>query len=69
MATKQLSDNNTDGTVMGQSATDKISFYGVTTLAQQTITGTLTSSATATTIGNSVTELQAALKAIGLITY
>lgn len=31
MTVKQLSDGNSDGTVMGQSSTDKIGFYGVAT--------------------------------------
>lgn len=32
---KQLSDNNSDGTGLGQSATDKVSLYGVTPVAQR----------------------------------
>lgn len=32
---RQLSDGNDDGTVMGQSATDKVSFYGVTPVTQR----------------------------------
>ena len=32
---KQLGDANPDGTAMGQSATDKISFYGVTPVVQR----------------------------------
>jgi hypothetical protein len=32
---KQISDNNSDGTSVGQSATDKISFYGATPIAQK----------------------------------
>lgn len=34
MATDQLSKNNPDGTVVGQSASDLISFYGAATVAQ-----------------------------------
>ena len=33
---KQISDLNTDGTSLGQSATDKISFYGATPVTQPT---------------------------------
>lgn len=33
---KQLSDANADGTAMGQSATDKVSFYGSTPVTQRT---------------------------------
>lgn len=32
---KQLSDANGDGTSLGQSATDKISFYGATPIVQR----------------------------------
>ena len=35
---KQLSDANPDGTALGQSATDKISFYGATPVVQRTNT-------------------------------
>ncbi|MBO6755471.1 MAG: hypothetical protein JJ902_04040 [Roseibium sp.] len=53
MAVKQLSDGNPAGTSLGQSATDKISFYNATPVAQQsamtaqetTITHTTPSSA------------------------
>ena len=33
-AVRQLSDGNSQGTVLGQSATDKISFYGTTPQAR-----------------------------------
>ena len=33
-AVKQLSDGNSQGTVLGQSATDRISFYGATPVAR-----------------------------------
>lgn len=35
MTIKQLSDGGTDGTVLGQSATDKIALYGKTPAAQR----------------------------------
>lgn len=35
---KQLSDLNPDGTVLGQSAADLISFYGTTPVSQRTAT-------------------------------
>jgi hypothetical protein len=34
---KQVSDLNPDGTAVGQSATDKISFYGVTPVVQRAL--------------------------------
>lgn len=35
MATKQLSDGNPDGTVLGQDTSDLIAFYGKTPVAQR----------------------------------
>jgi hypothetical protein len=43
MAVKQLSDGGTDGTKLGQSATDKVGLYGVTPVAQRTSTVLATS--------------------------
>lgn len=57
---KQLSDGGTDGTVMGQNATDLIGFYGVTAVAQATVTAI----ATAGTLGNVISTLQALQQAI-----
>jgi len=34
---KQLSDANADGTALGQSATDKVSFYGATPVVQRAL--------------------------------
>lgn len=50
MAVKQLSDNDGAGTVLGQSTTDKVGFYGVTPIVQPTVTaiGTTTISQVAT---------------------
>jgi hypothetical protein len=36
MATRNLSDLNPDGTAFGQSAADKVSFYGSTPVSQRT---------------------------------
>lgn len=36
MAVKQLTDQNVDGSSMGQTTTEKISFYGVTPVVQRT---------------------------------
>lgn len=81
MATKQLSDGNPDGTVLGQGASDKIAFYGGTAQVQGTIdaaaaattvsisTGTqwaYASSTQANAIVTLVNELRAELVAIGL---
>lgn len=41
MATRQLSDANGDGTVLGQSATDLISFHGATPSDQRAFTASI----------------------------
>jgi hypothetical protein len=38
MAVRQLSNGNSDGTVLGQSATDLIGFHGVAPVAQAALT-------------------------------
>lgn len=43
MAADQLSKNSPDGTLLGQSATDKIALYGGTPVAQRTSTVLATS--------------------------
>ena len=60
---QQLSDMNSQGTSLGQSATDLISFYGATPLAQQTLAPNGTDAATTLTLAN---DLKAKLKALGL---
>ena len=70
MTTKQLSDGGTDGTVLGQSASDKVGFYGASPVAKQTATLAAALTAGTTTPANiaaAVDELHAALSAYGLI--
>ena len=63
-AGKQLSDYNTSGTCLGQSATDTIGFYGLgTPIAQQTLTANGTDAATTQALAN---DLKAKLKALNL---
>ena len=63
-AGKQLSDYNSSGTNMGQSATDLIGFYGLATpIAQQTFAANGTDAATTQALAN---DLKAKLKALGL---
>jgi hypothetical protein len=62
-AVKQLSDNNSVGTVMGQSATDKIGFFGIGTPVVQPVGDGGTAGAYTYTLG----AITAALKALGLI--
>ena len=60
---KQLSDGNSSGTAHGQSATDLISFYGATPIAQQTFAANGTDAATTQALAN---DLKAKLKLLGL---
>lgn len=61
----QLSDGNTDGTVVGQSATDKVSFFGATPVVQQTAVSSAT--ATATSAMTAVNAVITRLRNLGLI--
>jgi hypothetical protein len=63
MAARQLSDGNDDGTVIGQSATDKVGFHGVTPVVQQT---TIADATDATTAISQLNEVIAVLEAYGL---
>lgn len=64
MATvKQLSDKGPDGTSLGQSASDKVGFYGVTPVVQPSTIADATDAATAITQLNAVI---AALESLGL---
>lgn len=60
-AARQLSDQNSQGTILGASTTDKIGFYGVATpVSQQAVGGSLSSGTFLSTVAN-------ALVALGLI--
>lgn len=71
MAVKQLSDGNSDGTVMGQSASDKVGFHGVTpvdqaaAIADISVTGTYGTDDDA--IELAVNSILAALREKGII--
>ena len=68
MAVKQLSDGGPDGTRLGQSSTDKIGFYGLSTpIARPSVTWPNTGTATTTLNETKVNRLMAALVALGLI--
>ena len=71
--TKQLSDGNPGGSGLGQSATDTISFYGATPVAQRTATiqaASVVSVSSNITIAASLTawivEVTATLTGLGL---
>lgn len=69
MPVRQLSDARTDGQLLGQSTTDKLSFYGVTTVVQPSSTtqAAVTTGATTTQVGALANELRSALVSLGLI--
>lgn len=70
---QQLHDGNPDGAQIGQSATDKLAFYGTTPVAQQTFAiatsdiGTASSADVTTALKAAVIDIQNKLEAIGLI--
>lgn len=64
MAAVQLSNGNDDGTTLGQSTSDKISFYGVTPVDQPATVADATDAATAITSLNAVIDR---LQELGLI--
>lgn len=82
MAVKYLTDLNPDGSVVGQTTSEKIGFYGVTPVAQPTVTaiGTTTisqvgtsgkwafaSSTAALAFVSRVQSIQTKLDALGLV--
>jgi hypothetical protein len=69
MAVREITDARTDGTTFGQSTSDKISFYGVTTVVQPATTtqAAVTTGATTTQVGALANELRSALVSLGLI--
>jgi hypothetical protein len=68
MGIKQLSDGGPDGTKLGQSSTDKLGFYALTTpIARPSVTWPNTTTGTTTTNKNKVNRLKTALVNLGLI--
>jgi hypothetical protein len=68
MAARQLSDKNPDGTLLGQSSTDKLGFFGLATpIVRATVTNTTTTTATTTALQTDLDALRAALRNLGLI--
>jgi hypothetical protein len=69
MAVEQLSKGNDDGTNFGQSATDKIGFYGLTTpIVKPTVTFVGSSGGTvAASVSLDLSVLRTALSNLGLI--
>lgn len=67
MAAYEVGDGRPDGVNMGQSTTEKISFHGVTPIAQATVAATTTTTATTTALQTDVDAIRTALQNLGLI--
>ena len=68
MAVEHLTKANDDGTLFGQSATDKIGFYGLTTpIVRPAITAVATATATTALNETKIDRLYTALRNLGLI--
>jgi hypothetical protein len=68
MAVRQLADGNDLGTCLGQSKTDKVGFYGLTTpIVQPSITAIGTTTATTTLLETRISRLEAALVSLNLV--
>ena len=66
MAVNQLTTGNDDGTNFGQSTSDKIGFYGLTTpIVQPTLT--LTAGSTTANCATDLAAIKAALVALNLV--
>jgi hypothetical protein len=70
---KELSDKGPDGTRLGQSATDKIGFYGVTPIVQRSggaqatsLVGTASSTAVDSNLKAAVIEIMNTLAALSI---
>lgn len=66
MASRQLSDGRSDGQVLGQSSTDKISFWAGTPIVRPTLTPVSSSAATTTLNETRITRIQTLLVNLGL---
>jgi hypothetical protein len=68
MATyEQVTYNSPDGALIGNSATEKIGFYGETPVVQGSAVTTLATTPTATDIATAVNAIISRLQTVGLI--
>ena len=68
MAVHYLDDGNDDGTVLGQSASAKVGFYGATAIVQPSLTPTTTATATTAVNERRIDSIQTLLVNLGLCT-
>lgn len=69
MAVNQLSDGNDQGVSLGQSSTDKISFYNATPIVKASVSASMTATSTTTQLETTIDAIGTALHNLGLITY
>lgn len=67
MAIKQLSDGGAEGVRLGQSATDKVAFYGATPVVQGSAVTTLATTPTATDVATAVNAIISRLRTVGIL--
>lgn len=67
MAVEYLGTSLPDGTVLGQSSTEKVGFYGATPITRPSVTWPNTGTATTTLNETKVNRIMAALVNLGLI--
>lgn len=68
MAIKELSDSNPDGTRLGQTSSDKVGFFGLSTpIARPSVTAVTTTTATTALNETRISRLESALVNLGLI--
>lgn len=65
---KHLSDARSDGLLIGQSSTDTVGFFGTDPVAQQSMTVTVTTTATTGELKADRASIRAALVNLGLLT-
>lgn len=64
--TKQLSDGNPDGTILGQGSTDKIGFYNKTAITLRSLPASIGTTATTATLKTAINQIRNLMKLLGL---
>lgn len=68
MGVRQKSDARSDGQQFGQSASDTLGFFGATPVAQQSMTVSVTTTATTGELKSDLADVRGALVNLGLLT-
>lgn len=68
MAVEYIGDGGSDGTCVGQSATEKVGFFGATPVVQVAMTAVATATATTALNELKINRVIAALASLGLTT-